>query len=85
MQLYKHHNEEPCATQQAHPCVISVFHTDWVKPGSRYGICYSLLVYIYIYIYIYICMYVCMYVYTGSAKKMYTHFNERKLYVVCYY
>jgi len=20
---------------------------------------------------------------TGSAKKMYTHFNERKLYVVC--
>ena len=53
MQLYKHHNEEPCATQQAHPCVISVFHTDWVKPGSRYGICYSLFVYIYIYIYIY--------------------------------
>jgi len=23
-----------------------------------------------------------IYIYTGSTKKMYTHFNERKLYVV---
>ena len=23
-----------------------------------------------------------IYIYTGSAKKMYTHLNERKLYVV---
>ena len=26
--------------------------------------------------------YIYIYIYTGSAKKMYTHFNERKLYVV---
>jgi len=45
MQVYKYHAEEPCATQQAQPCVISVLHTDWVKQGSRYGICYFLLLY----------------------------------------
>jgi len=30
----------------------------------------------------FIYIYVCLYIYTGSAKKMYTYFNERKLYVV---
>ena len=42
------------------------------RPGGR------ILIYIYIYIYIYIDIKI----YTGSAKKMYTRFNERKLYVV---
>jgi len=35
-----------------------------------------------IYVYICICIYIYIHTHTGSAKKMYTHFNERKLYVV---
>ena len=42
----------------------------------RFGFASEGSFYTYIYIYIYI------YIYTGSAKKMYTHFNERNLYVV---
>ena len=49
--------------------VPRVFNEDLVRSPQI-----STVRYIYIYIYIYI--------YTGSAKKMYTHFNERKLYVV---
>jgi len=44
-----------------------------------------------LYVYVYVCVCVCVYIYihththihTGSAKKMYTQFNERKIYVVC--
>ena len=35
--------------------------------------------YIHTFIYVYNTV---LYIYTGSAKKMYIHFNERKLYVV---
>ena len=37
---------------------------------------------LYIYIYTHTHTHTHTHTYTGSAKKMYTHFNERKLYVV---
>ena len=48
----------------------------YYTPAGTYLIIENEILILCVYIYIYI------YIYTGSAKKIYTHFNERKLYVV---